>query len=66
MKKILLTIISALIIILSSVLAIHLMTNDEETINNAEYDVDAAAEISKDIDELTLDEEDEIDIGEMI
>ena len=67
MKKMFLTIIGVLILVLCSVLVYHLVTN-------ATVDVDQTgdgenvnlADISNEIDDVLLDEDNEIDIGEMI
>ncbi len=67
MKKILLTVLSVLILILSSVLIYHLATNepveDDQIIDGEDITV---SDISSEIDDVLLDENDEIDIGEMI
>lgn len=67
MKKILLTVLSVLILILSSVLIYHLATNepveDDQIIDGEDITV---SDVSSEIDDILLDENDEIDIGEMI
>ena len=67
MKKILLTVLSVLILILSSVLIYHLATNepveDDQMIDGGDIMV---SDISSEIDDVLLEENDEIDIGDMI
>ena len=66
MKKLLLTVIVILILIFSSVLVYHLATTSSHQTNKNNIALDTTAEISTEIDELFLEENDEIDIGEMI
>ncbi len=67
MKKILLTVISLLILVFSSVLIYHIVTNevvDNDKTGDEEYDT--LPDISNEIDDFLLDENNEVDIGEMI
>lgn len=67
MKKIFLTVISVLIMILSSVLIYHVATNAPVDDNQTIVEGDSTlSDISNEIDDLLIGENDEIDIGEMI
>lgn len=67
MKKMLLTIISVLILIFSSVLIYNITTDEavdiDQTTDGVTVDV---SDVSSEIDNFLLDENNEIDIGEMI
>jgi len=67
MKKIVLTILSMLMLLLSSILIIHIVTNEVDknslTIDGEDITVD---NISNEINNVLLDEDDEIMIGEMV
>ena len=67
MKKMFLTIISVFIIILSSVFVYHITTDKsvdfDQTIDGEDV---ALTDVSNEIDDILLDEDDEIDIGEII
>ena len=67
MKKMFLTGLSVLILILSSVLIYHVATNEpvnvDQTIDEEDITV---SDISSEIDDVLLEENDEIDIGDMI
>jgi len=67
MKKMLLTVISALIILFSLVLIYHTVTDDfvdsDQPIDGEDINI---SDVSSEIDDVLLDENDEIDIGEMI
>ena len=67
MKKMFLTIISVFIIIISSVLVYHITTDKsvdfDQTIDGEDV---ALTDVSNEIDGILLDEDYEIDIGEMI
>jgi len=67
MKKIFLTVISVLIMILSSVLIYHVATNAPVDDNQTIVEGDSTlSDISNEIDDLLIGENDEINIGEMI
>lgn len=66
MKKILLAIISALIILLSSVLIYHVFSEDSIEIDQTDEKTDTTEDVMNEIDESILDEDEEIEIGEMI
>ena len=67
MKKLLLTMITVLILVFSSVLIYHISTDESVDFNHAEDgDDDTLTDISSEIDEIILEENDEIDIGEII
>ena len=67
MKKMFLTVISVLILVLSSVLIYHIVTDEpvdlDQTVDGED---DNLADISSEIDDALLDENNEIEIGEMI
>jgi hypothetical protein len=67
MKKMLLTVISVLIFVLSSILIYHVVTDEpvdiEQTIVG---DGDIFSDISSEINDVVVDEHSEIEIGEMI
>ena len=67
MKKILLTVISVLIILFSLYLIYHTVIDDsvdsDQPIDGEDITI---SDISSEIDDVLLDENDEIDIGEMI
>ena len=67
MKKMFLTVISVLILVLSSVLIYHIVTDEPVDIDQtADGEDDTLADISSEIDDALLDENYEIEIGEMI
>ena len=66
MKKILPLIIISLIIILSAILMVHIISTDNESSNQSNDQQDPTIDISTEIDNLILEEQTEIDIGEMI
>ena len=66
MRKIFPLIILSLIIILSAILIFHMTTIENEPSNESSDQIDATVEISTEIDNLILEENSEIDIGEMI
>ena len=67
MKKMVLTIISVLILILSTVLVYHILTDETVELNQTtDGEYDTLTDISVEIDEVLLDEYEEIKIGEMI
>jgi uncharacterized protein YxeA len=67
MKKMFLTVISVLILVLSSVLIYHIVTDEPVDIDQtADGEDDTLADISSEIDDALLDENNEIEIGEMI
>jgi len=67
MKKMLLAVISVLILILSSALIYHVATNEPTEIDQTIDEEDIAlSDISTEINDVLLDEDDEIDIGDMI
>ena len=66
MKNKILVVIAGLILIFSSILVIHVLTNDSEDSEfnqNQDYSID---DLLKEIDVSLLDEDGEIEIGEMI
>ena len=67
MKKMFLTIISVFIIIISSVLVYHITADKsvdfDQTIDGEDVTL---SDVSNEIDDILLDEDDEIDIGEII
>ena len=67
MKKMFLTIISVFIIIISSVLVYHITTDKSFDFDQTIHGEDVAlTDVSNEIDNILLDEDDEIDIGEII
>jgi len=66
MKKIVLTVISVLILVFASILVYHITNEDPKQSNQIEQYQVSTDEISLEIDNLTMDENDEIEIGEMI
>jgi hypothetical protein len=67
MKKMLLTAISMLIIVLSSVLIYHVATEEPVDVDQTiDGDDNALSDFSSEIDYVLLDEDNEIEIGEMI
>ena len=67
MKKMFLTVISVLILVFSSVLIYHILTDEPVDIDQtADGEDDTLADISSEIDDALLDENYEIEIGEMI
>ena len=66
MKKILLAIISALIILLSSVLIYHVFSEDSVEIDQTDEKKDTTEDVMNEIDENILNENDEVEIGEMV
>ena len=67
MKKMFLTVISVLILVLSSVLIYHIVTDEPVDIDQTvDGEDDNLADISSEIDDALLDENNEIEIGEMI
>ena len=67
MKKMLLTIIGVLIIVLSSVLIYHISTDNHVVVNQIVDGEDVnLSDVSNEIDNVLLDEDNEIEIGEMI
>jgi uncharacterized protein YxeA len=67
MKKIVLTVLFVLILILSSVLIYHAITNEPVKVKQTIDDENVtSSDISNEIDDVLLEEDDEIDIGDMI
>ncbi len=66
MKKIFLSIVISLIILLSAVLTFHIISTDNESLDQSYEQPDPTVEISTEIENLLLEEQSEIDIGEMI
>lgn len=66
MKKTLPIVIISLIIILSAILMVHMITTENEPSNQINDQQDPTIEISTEIDNLLLEEQTEIDIGEMV
>ncbi len=66
MKKMLLTIISVLILLFSSVLIYHVFSEDSIKIDQTDEKEDTTENVMNEIDESLLDENDEVDIGEMV
>lgn len=59
--------ITILILVFSSVLVYHIATDESVDFNHSEDgEEDTLTDISSEIDEIILEENDEIDIGEMI
>ena len=66
MKKMLLTIISVLIVLFSSVLIYHVFSEDSIKIDQTDEKEDTTEDVMNEIDESLLDENDEVEIGEMV
>lgn len=67
MEKMLLTVISLLTLILSSVLIYHIATDDPDTVDQVINGEDEFfSDISNEIDDVLIDEDNEIEIGEMV
>ena len=66
MKKMLLTIISILIVFFSSILIYHVFSEDSIQVNQTDERYDTTEDVMNEIDENLLDENDELDIGEMV
>jgi len=66
MKKILLTVISVLIILFSSVLVYHVFSEDSVKIDQGDQTKDTTDDIMSEIDESLLEEDEEVEIGEMV
>jgi len=66
MKKMLLTIISILIVFFSSILIYHIFSEDSIEVNQTDERYDTTEDVMNEIDESLLDEDDELDIGEMV
>jgi len=66
MKKMLLTIISVLILLFSSVLIYHVFSEDLIKIDQTDEKEDTTENVMNEIDESLLDENDEVEIGEMV
>lgn len=67
MKKPLLTILLALILVLSAVLIYHSLSDKDADVDQMVEGEDVSlAEVSSEIDDVLLDEDNEIEIGEMI
>ena len=67
MKKIVLTVLFVLILILSSVLIYHIAINEPVKVKQTIDDENVtSSDISNEIDDVLLKEDDEIDIGDMI
>ena len=66
MKKMLLTIISILIVFFCSILIYHIFSEDSIEVNQTDERYDTTEDVMNEIDESLLDEDDELDIGEMV
>jgi len=66
MKKILLVIFGVMILIVSIVLIVHISTNESVMDYQSDEEINIVSEISTEVDTLLLEENDDIDIGEMI
>ena len=67
MKRRFLGLITVLILIFSSALGYHMLTNESNEIENNGIDIDVTDnDVSKEIDDLLIDENNDVDIGEMI
>ena len=66
MKRAILTVISVLILVFSSVLIYHIVSDESVDIGQSKYEIDPSKEIFDEIDSDILDEYEEIEIGEMI
>ena len=66
MKKMLLTIISVSILLFSSVLIYHVFSEDSIIIDQTDEKEDTTENVMNEIDESLLDENDEVEIGEMV
>ena len=66
MKKILLTVISVLILLFSSVLVYHIVSEDSVDIDQGDQIKDTTSDILDEIDESLLEEDDEVEIGDMV
>ena len=62
----LLTIISVLIVLFSSVLIYHVFSEDSIKIDQTDEKEDTTEDVMNEIDESLLDENDEVEIGEMV
>ena len=67
MKKQLLTLIAVLIMIFSAALGYHMLTKESNQNQNPDFEADGTIyDVSSDLDDLLIEENDEINIGEMI
>lgn len=66
MKKMILAVIAVLIILFSSVLIYHVFLEESVEIDQDDETQDTTDDIMDEIDESLLDEDDEVEIGEMI
>ena len=67
MKKfIVLVALFSLILLLSSVLVYHMSSDDSITINQDDETVDSTDNVIDEIDDSLINEDDEVEIGEMI
>lgn len=66
MKKMILAVIAVLIILFSSVLIYHVFSEESVEIDQGDETQDTTDDIMDEIDESLLDEDDEVEIGEMI
>jgi len=66
MKKILLAVISVLILLFSSVLIYHVFSEDAIEINQNGETEDTTDNVMNEIDESLLNEDDELEIGEIV
>lgn len=66
MKKQLLTLFAILILVLSSVLIYHMVSDQLEENDETIEDFDSSYELSNEFDNVLISEDDEIDIGDII
>lgn len=66
MKKMILAVIAVLILLFSSVLIYHVFSEESVEIDQGDETQDTTDDIMDEIDESLLDEDDEVEIGEMI
>ena len=66
MKKMILAVISVLILLFSSVLIYHVFSEDTIEIDQGDETDDTVDNFMNEVDESLLNEDDEVEIGEMI
>lgn len=66
MKKIILTVISVLILLFSSILIYHVFSENSIEIDQSDETGSTTDNVMNEIDESLLNEDDEVEIGEMI
>jgi len=66
MKKTLIILLFTLILVVSSMLVYHTVTREPITYQHTDVDIDPSESVYSDINDFVLDENEEIEIGEMI